>query len=95
MNYLTLASLLLAIILSGAACLHIQPGDIDYQLLSCYDFIVVGGGVSGLVVARRLAENPKSNKYPVLSQNRGIPLTFIFDSLRSCSGVRTIVHLLT
>lgn len=32
----------------------------DRPLKSSYDFIVVGGGTSGLTVADRLTENPRS-----------------------------------
>lgn len=39
----------------------------DVQLLSSYDYIVVGGGTSGLVVADRLTENKKS-QLPSITQ---------------------------
>ena len=32
----------------------------DHPLKSSYDFVVVGGGTSGLTVADRLTENPES-----------------------------------
>lgn len=38
------------------------PGKIvkkSEDLLSAYDYVVVGGGTSGLVVSSRLSENPK------------------------------------
>lgn len=38
----------------------------DTSLLSCYDYIVVGGGTSGLVVADRLTED-SSSKIPISS----------------------------
>lgn len=32
----------------------------DADLLDSYDFVIVGGGTSGLTVADRLTENPES-----------------------------------
>ena len=60
----TLRSLFSAIgiwLLSTAASLSILPRDLDQALLPSYEFVIVGGGVSGLTVANRLTENPLIN----------------------------------
>jgi hypothetical protein len=44
------------------------PGQVladDSQLLPTYDYVVVGGGVSGLTVANRLSENTSEHTPPV------------------------------
>ncbi|KAE8450374.1 hypothetical protein EG329_006448 [Mollisiaceae sp. DMI_Dod_QoI] len=38
--------------------MHINPRDLNPPFLDCYDYIIAGGGVSGLVVANRLTEDP-------------------------------------
>jgi choline dehydrogenase len=38
--------------------LRLDPGDLNAPFLDCYDYIIDGGGTSGLVVANRLTEDP-------------------------------------
>ena len=37
---------------------RISPRDLTSLVLDCYDYVIVGGGVSALVVANRLTEDP-------------------------------------
>ncbi|KAH9220253.1 hypothetical protein DL95DRAFT_358025 [Leptodontidium sp. 2 PMI_412] len=49
---------LLCVLLELTHSLHFHPRDLNASFLPCYDYIIVGGGVSGLVVANRLTEDP-------------------------------------
>ena len=56
----------LAVVLTTSACLlystfgaHLNVRDIDAPVLESYDYLVVGCGISGLVVTNRLSEDPE------------------------------------
>ncbi|TDZ58601.1 Dehydrogenase xptC [Colletotrichum trifolii] len=52
--------LIIPLLLPVSNALHITNHTIDKFILSNYDYVVVGGGLSGLVVANRLSENPNT-----------------------------------
>jgi len=54
-------ALLLPSFSAVAQGLFVVEDAVEKQLLSTYDYLVVGGGLSGLVVASRLTEDPNSS----------------------------------
>lgn len=46
-----------ALLATSAQCVHLFGRDLNAPLLQSYDYVVVGCGISGLVVANRLSED--------------------------------------
>lgn len=44
----------------SAALPHDTPVEIEARASDTYDYVIVGGGVTGLIVANRLTEDKKS-----------------------------------
>jgi hypothetical protein len=50
----------LSLLSSLSSALWISPANLDRELLSSYNYVIIGGGISGIVVANRLTEDPDS-----------------------------------
>jgi hypothetical protein len=65
----------LSLLSSLSSALWISPANLDQELLSSYNYVIIGGGISGLVVANRLTEDPDSMQIQPLPYVRCATLT--------------------
>src|SRR5437762_9154019 len=61
--------------------LHAQIVNRGALLNASYDFIIIGGGTSGLTVANRLTENPNSKAHSMSTKNQK-KLMYSWEQLR-------------
>lgn len=54
----------LALFLAPTDCLFVPPAAVNGSLLKNYDYIVIGGGASGVVLATRLSEDANGKLSP-------------------------------